>query len=391
MEMCNRREMSPLRLDLDPITEAKDQPSSCASSCDSNSPKSWEESLQSLSRDLAQICRRRTYSGARSNTSSPGCESLLIAEPSPRGSVDVRPSSNEESTSRQLRVRHEETTEKLRQSLTFICRQNTSSSSNASAWRCEGLPTPNQDVIKSDEQVSTPQNQCSASRSKGMSTPQNQDVLRASGKKSTTVRKVESMKNGLRFKVELAEGSDPDKVAIRIDSNVLSVYHVDTADVIHTVTLTEKVSTQALACNIVHGATSLYVRQLSKDTTYLKYVGFTERYLPVLREDESHLCVYITTHIPQELSFEDIQVKTIDDVLVIKGERSNAAEMPADECSGDRTSGDVDCDDRPSFTVMMNLPEGADHRSVSASISDEHQLVIRASLSPTSRRMTCAF
>lgn len=231
-----------------------------------------------------------------------------------------------------VRVRHEETEEKLNLSLSMICRPKSPKTSSSQA--------PPDDVS---------------------------DGPRAAGLKLK-----ESLKSGVRIKIDISQ-HELDKIVVAVtNDNTLKVYVIgDEKKMLHVLQLSHNPPLQSLLCSIIDG-NSLYIRERSKEATALEFAGVGDRFLPVVKTDETALKFTVVIHIPEEITFDDVVVKTVDESLVIKGQRGTSAQSRL-------------------IRVIMALPEGADNRSVTARMIDFNQLVIEGCLGLASRRMTCNF
>ena len=265
-----------------PVEKMQPPPQPAGGGSRSSSPTTpYDESFQAFQQNLNMICRR---SGRKQRfefpVPSPVCR--------PKSEMHVNNSpllitvSSQDSAARYIRVRHEETEERLRQSLTMIClspKVSPSFESEQSATGCEK-------------------------------------------KKSTGLSIRESLKTGIRIKVNISEYSW-DRIVVSIDrENILNVYYLGGNDVsekiLHSVKITAATSVQSIACNVIDGG-SLYIRERAKESTVIDFVGFTKRFLPIVKLDESSLRFEISLHVPKEVYFEEIGVKTVDSRLVIKG------------------------------------------------------------------------
>ena len=270
---------------------------------------------------LNSVMRRRPVSGTCS-----------LQETSGNG-VPVVPTDDGPIVGRIIRVRHEETEEKLNQSLSMICRPKSPKTSSSQA-----------------DEVSD-------------------------GPRAVGLKLKESLKSGVRIKIDVSH-YELDKIVVAVTSdNVLKVYIIgDEKKMLHVLQLSQNPPLQSLLCSIVDG-TSLYIRERSKEAMALEFSGAGDKFLPVIKTDETSLKFTAVIHIPEEITFDDVIVKTVDESLVIKGQQGTSSQSPSGT----------------SIRVLMALPEGADNRSVVARMIDFNQLVIEGLLGLASRRMTCNF
>lgn len=235
---------------------------------------------------------------------------------------------------RSIRVRHEETEDMLNQSLTMICRQKSPRSSSSLA-------------------------------------PSDETRNGAAGLKLK-----ESLKSGIRVKIDISQYNLDNIVVAVTSDDVLNVYVAgnDKQD-LHSLQLLPNPPVQSLACSIVDG-TSLYIREKSKEAMVYEYSANSCRFLPVVVLDETLLKFTIIFHIPEQVAFENLVIKTVDESLVIKGCQNSSVHHQAGDFF---------------FRVMVALPDGADNRSVTARMIEFNQVIIEGCLGHASRRMTCNF
>ena len=259
-----------------------------------------------------------------------------------------------------VKVRHEETQDSLNRSLAMICRNNS--------------PT-------------TSQQNCSDQQTNGhiQNRECDQNTRRISRLKETSLLK-KLIDFGIKFRLDIT-GKNPQKLAVSVDGNdhflrIFSTEH-STVETIHLLQLGMETRIQTLACTIGDGFLS--IRERPKDVVFLQYDGISDKSLPIVTEDETKFVVTINLFVPKELQSDDLTVKTIDNVLVIKGA---AKQLPNDFL---QTSQELLTSEGKSFRVAINLPNGTFTRTIKAWISAEGQLLIRGHMAPTSRRMTCNF
>lgn len=339
----------------------------------SHSPSgSWETTMSSLAKELETICSRGssprdspnispcvTPTNGMTTTTTQVTRSQrtvsLASGPLPhQGSLcsgdGGYPTSifSSPSGARPVRVRHEETEDRLDRSLTMICRQN---SPQAMRFLYDGAPL------------------LEEGRGGG--------GARMNMKRGSALKHRDSSKYGIRFRLDLAN-RDPDNitVSINVEEHILRV--LDDGELIHMLQLAENTDPQTLSCTIIDG-NALFIKQRSKEMMCLEYEGSSEVNLPISRQDESQLMTTINLRIPSNVSADDVCVKTIDDTLMI---RTSDAASPTSPTSA--------APNAHQFWVALSLPEGTDTRSVSAWMT-KGRLTIRGRLMATSRRMTCAF
>lgn len=339
----------------------------------SHSPSgSWETTMSSLAKELETICSRGssprdspnispcvTPTNGMTTTTTQVTRSQrtvsLASGPLPhQGSLcsgdGGYPTSifSSPSGARPVRVRHEETEDRLDRSLTMICRQN---SPQAMRFLYDGAPL------------------LEEGRGGG--------GARMNMKRGSALKHRDSSKYGIRFRLDLAD-RDPDNitVSINVEEHILRV--LDDGELIHMLQLAENTDPQTLSCTIIDG-NALFIKQRSKEMMCLEYEGSSEVNLPISRQDESQLMTTINLRIPSNVSADDVCVKTIDDTLMI---RTSDAASPTSPTSA--------APNAHQFWVALSLPEGTDTRSVSAWMT-KGRLTVRGRLMATSRRMTCAF
>lgn len=234
---------------------------------------------------------------------------------------------------RSIRVRHEETEDMLNQSLTMICRQK--------SMRSASSLTPTDDT-----------------------------------RNGAGLRLKESLKSGIRVKIDISQYNVDNIVVAVTSDDVLNVYIAGSdKQNLHSLQLLPNPPVQSLACSIVDG-TSLYIREKSKEAMVYEYSANSCRFLPVVVLDETLLKFTIIFHVPEQIAFENLMIKTVDESLVIKGCQNSSVHCQAGNFF---------------FRVMVALPDGADNRSVTARMIDFNQVIIEGCLGLASRRMTCNF
>lgn len=321
-----------------------------------HSPSSWETTMYGLAKELETICSRGSSprdspnispcvtptNGISTQAKSQRTVSLASGPLPHQGSLCSESGCGSStytspSGARPVRVRHEETEDRLDRSLTIICRQNSPQATHFFLGDPSG----------------------------GMR-------MKETSKRGSALKYRDSSKYGIRFRLDLGN-RNPDNitVSINIEEHILRVF--DDGEPIHLLQLAENTDPQTLSCTILDGNT-LFIKQRSKEMMCLEYEGSSEVNLPISRQDESLLTTTISLRVPSNVNAEDISVKTIDDTLMIRtgGSTSDAASSAHQ------------------FWVAVSLPEGTDTRSVCAWVM-KGRLTVKGRLMPTSRRMTCAF
>ena len=145
-----------------------------------------------------------------------------------------------------------------------------------------------------------------------------------------------------------------------------------------------------LMCTITQ-SNMLYIRERTLEAMETVYEGIKHRYLPIILEDEVNCTVRCILHVPEEFTYEDVLVKTVDEQLVVSGHKpSSSAQDSPEGWPLDRKSPlTVPSSPSPMFKMIVPLPDGVDSRSVSASVTQHNQLLISATLGSASRRYTC--
>jgi len=209
---------------------------------------------------------------------------------------------------RPLRVRHDETEARLKESLEMICKQTSPRSSQA--------------MNLNQSNTATQSRQLSV--------------------QNTKLRMKESLKCGVRLKVDLT-GIPPDAIAVSMVtySNItesrqrLKVYSTsdDSCATLYDEQIASHVSPGSLSCWVTEDLTSIYIRERSKECTLVEFSYVDSRddpgvdevcevrecFLPVVRMNEDERLYQITLKVPRDFTFEDLSVKTVDDTLIIKG------------------------------------------------------------------------
>lgn len=319
----------------------------------STSPASYDESLKFLSHSLEQICGRGSHGSLNNVGMKDGLPKSPIVHISsrpqsfhlattnavkaaPTQGIYVRKDSN---GTIMLKVRHNETQEKLQQNLSKICSSPGSSSSSSVQKRI------------SDAQ--------------------------------------ENLKSKFRIKVDVREqGSDMNNLFITIDPqrnltvNRLSesgnsVASKPSVKELHACKVPESISLERILCSFQEGP-SLYLRPSGSSFTEFYNTNF--RCVPVMHTDEDAQKFTITLRLPTEISLENTEVKRVDDKLTVRafGFRLSDANGRISQVES-------------SVNFRVDLPEESDGRSLTARIFTSRILVIEGRLLPTSRRMTCKF
>ncbi|ELU14699.1 hypothetical protein CAPTEDRAFT_204443 [Capitella teleta] len=329
----------------------------CDRSISPGSPKSWEESLIELSKGLQVICGSPEepengkglglLSPSKLSPPSPAQQSNVGGLPtiheykrtcsmlSPpwqtNSGVPWTPNSSPCSEYKPLLVRHEESHDKLQEKLAKICKK----------------PSKPEDGEEEEDPASET----------GFRHKENYMLRR------------ESLKLGFRFHQDLSD-CDVDKLLVAVDdSGVLTVAVIaDWSDSarLSEVQLPSATDLSKMVCT-VSVCNVLYLRERSSVILNFHSTGLTKTFLPIVIEDEANARVKCILHIPDHFKAEDVNVKTLDDHLVVS-------------CS-DKTSS-------TSFKMDVQLPDGVETRTISAKISNRNQLLVSGVLGSSSRRYT---
>ncbi|ESO01096.1 hypothetical protein HELRODRAFT_175125 [Helobdella robusta] len=333
-----------------------------------NSPSNYNESLMMLSHSLEQICGKglNDSSGSLNRNSPPPLsfpnsvfsnnirpKSINLGSRSSSSSTNATPlparnhlTANkqkcmDESDHHIIRVRHEETRVKLEQNLSKICHSSNSTAVNS---------------IK-----------------KKLSDAQ------------------ESVKSKFRLKIDSSKYKDepPSNFYVSIDnSRMIKVCHQPSEEllsqlathesinepittVLHSSTVPDFVELQHIVCSPIPNS-YLYLRP-SKCVS-IEFKNTHHHFVPIIFSDEINLKFSISVKIPSEVPQENVDVKRIDEKLVITGK--GTCRNTSTECT---------------FKMDIELPEDSDGRTVTAKINPFRILMISGLMLPASRRMTCRF
>lgn len=155
---------------------------------------------------------------------------------------------------------------------------------------------------------------------------------------------------------------------------------------------------QSLLCSVTDDGRWLYVQEQPSvdDQMVLDYSGTTSKFLPIIKVNTMTSQLEIFLRLAAEFDADDVTVKTVDDSVVITGnKRPGSLTFDDDVTSGDRPSSPGSGGHLtwlpaaaavPHFLVIVPLPSGVESRTVSALVAPKHQLVITGRLRPTSRR-----
>ena len=318
----------------------------------SSSPASYDESLKFLSHSLEQICGRGSHSSLNCVGVKDGPPKSPIIQISSRpqsfhlamtNAVKATPTQGnyirkDSDGTIMLKVRHNETHEKLQQSLSKICSSPGSTSSSV------------------QKRISDAQ---------------------------------ENLKSKFRVKVDVSKhGADLNNIYITIDpQRNLTVNHLlesgnsvtskPSIKDLHTCKVPESISLERILCSFQEGP-SLYLRPSGSSFTEFYNTNF--RCVPVMHTNEDSQTFTITLRLPTEIFLENTEVKRVDDKLTIRAFGFRLSD----------TNGRIS-QVESSVNFQIDLPEESDGRSLTARIFTSRILVIEGKLLPTSRRMTCKF
>jgi len=275
-----------------------------------------------------------------------------------------------------MTVRHIETSKQLTEQLSVICgglktglanEEDLESSTAQRNSSCEGIFSSEEVQDKTDSSSSSAVQHVSSRAA----------ALMAAGA-------------GLRLKVDVRSTMFEDLVVSVTDQNLLTVHTShDSNKILLRSSLPDTVELNRLLC-YVHGPT-LLVQERPEEQSITVFIGTDCAYLPVVRENEIKKELTIVLHVPALFQFKDLNVRTIDDSVVITGIK-DGGNTPANFNSAifSFDSSVVEGATQPpsSFQVTMQLPTGTDSRSVSAWLAKHNQIIVKGRLCPTSRSCT---
>ncbi|KAK2164056.1 hypothetical protein LSH36_69g01015 [Paralvinella palmiformis] len=340
------------------------------------SPKSWEDSLLELDSDLQKIC-----GASRSPMASPGiymrhcggsppavnlshsypatslmlpgqdrslspqtilCRRSVSQESALRASAPsinrsgspglpgFRPehprsqscTGDEEGAARPLIVRHEETSERLAEKLSRICGPGQ-------------LPD--------------------------LASPKHGKPLRAKNimALSCTAVRRDSLKSAFRHQISLTGLQVVDVAACVTSGHRLHVLQVTKKEsrVVADIQLPSSLNIHHVMCHV--DGDNLVIRERSKPLWSCECAGVGPRYVPIIQQDDVTHQLKVVLHIPDELRYEDLSVRTVDDHLIISRKRVSYPGASSLQ-----------------FEVGLVLPDMGDSRDVDASLTHSNQLYI---------------
>ena len=342
---------------------------------------SWEESMMQLSRDLQVICR------------SPDRYDMPIFPPTPGGLPTSGPTSptggsiannplraDRSEVGKLLNVRHVQSEEKLREKLTYICRSpRRSRAAVASEPSTEGSRKPKQEAAP-----------------------------------RPTKRRPSHVFPYFKANIEIGDHTIED-LSVIIEDHKLKVFSerkeegdiFSRGDLPAIIDLPTDVNPQKLICIVRDGilevkeskrkcptANKLLGRQLSMSYSTSGFRGDRLRpcrthdsdQCPIVIEDDGSHLLKLVLRVPPGYKFDDIQIKTIDNQLMVTGKRGPQRSLSASFSPTNWNKQNKE--DEDSFTKVFELPSSVDPFSITARLTDQNQLIIQAKLSPRSRSNT---
>ncbi|ESN95917.1 hypothetical protein HELRODRAFT_178834 [Helobdella robusta] len=173
-----------------------------------------------------------------------------------------------------------------------------------------------------------------------------------------------------------------------------------TTNQLHLLRICEMTSIECLCCSVENNA--LYIRERHHENEFLSFEGIQMKYLPIINEDLVNCKVVITLFVPEQVR-DNVQVKTIDNILVLSaGHIQQSGQLPipkvpsppsspTNSSSFSSSSSSFSSSKLPSFRVALTLPPETVTRSIEAWMSHGGQLVVRGDTVIGGRRMTCTF
>ena len=284
------------------------------------------------------LCRRSVSQESALRFTGPAFNrSLSHGRPGSPGSPGLRPdhsrsqscAGDEEGAARPLIVRHEETSERLAEKLSRIC----------GPGQIPDLPSP-----------------------KHIKPLKAKNIMALS---STAVRR-DSLKSAFRHQVSLT-GLQLVDVAARVTSDHrLQVLHVtkNESRVIADIQLPSALDIHHVMCHV--DGDNLAIRERSKPLWNCECAGAGPRYVPIIQQDDVTHQLKVVLHIPDELRYEDLSVRTVDDHLIISRKRVSYPGASSLQ-----------------FEVGLVLPDLGDSRDVDASLTHSNQLYIVVTFAST--------
>jgi hypothetical protein len=325
---------------------------------------------------------------------------------SPRSSLRTRP----------IIVRHVETRELLDKQLTDICHSSRSSASSLAASRQEAVTAHAAATAAADSDA------CEKSSDTDESVPRHHHNHHP-GSPSFVTHRFEAIVggpgSGTRLKVNIAPYQPEDLVVsvgarmgvdgrrTAVDVEAISDGGVDFSArrLHHADLILTPDSTRRLLCLVTSGGW-LYIRERpatppgdgdesdegqTKGALSVDFGADEQASIPILYCNEDRLEMTLVLHLPDRFRFEDVNVRTVDNQLVITGTGSCGLsplplQLPLDGASRFVPPANVSPQPAGGLRVVIPLPEGTDSRSVCASLTSKNQLIIVARLSTSSSR-----
>ena len=402
----------------------------------------WEESMMQLSRDLQIICRSpdrydmpvfppssaaAATSGGMLTTSGSGPTSPTLTppptnpSPKPPSPLSTSPAASSGigngvgvtlrggDAGKLLSIRHVQSEEKLREKLTYICRSPRRSRSSTSSNEGDGT----------------------GNIGPGTSGKMTHKMAAASAVAKSNKRKTSFAFPYFKTSVEIGDHTIED-LSVIIEEHKLKVFSErkdegsaqSRGDLPVIIDLPVDVNPQKLFCVVREGIlevkeskrkcaptnNKVLGRQLSMSytSTGLRAAGndlpratgskgtsgssSTTRshdhadQCPIVIEDDGSHMLKLVLRVPPGYKFNDLQIKTIDNQLLVSGRRGPQRALSASFAPPrwDKENRH----DEDSFTKVFELPSSVDPFSITARLTEQHQLIIQASLSPRVRSST---
>lgn len=343
--------------------------------------------MMQLSRDLQTICR------------SPDRYDMPVFPPTQSGvmppSGPTSPSSGDTTSSgstssysggpplkcdvgKILNVRHVQSEEKLREKLTYICRsprRGRSSTSSSNEGESNKLKAKAAKNTKRKAGLSLPY--FKASINIGNHTIEDLSVLIEDHKlKVFSERSDESdifAFGELPVILELPPDVNPQKLICIVRDGVLEVKESK-----RKCPPTNKMLGRQLSMS--------YTSSGIRGDTLKSCLDHTPDQCPIVIEDDGSHLLKLVLRIPPVYKFNDLQIKTVDNQLIVTGRRGPQRSLSAS--FSPPTWNKENRDDEDCFSKVFELPSSVDPFSITARLTEQHQLIIQATLSPRARSNT---
>lgn len=151
---------------------------------------------------------------------------------------------------------------------------------------------------------------------------------------------------------------------------------VNITTVLHSSTIPNSVRLERLLGSFIEGP-FIYIRPSSMAIAEFSNTKLIS--IPILHINEPSMKFSLSIKIPSEIPIENIEIKRVDDILTIKG-RAQHTDFRLDDSTSEST-----------LKIKIELPEDSDGRSLIANFTPLRMLIIEGALLPNSRRMTCQF